>query len=300
MVSVDGGEPEALTQPDYVDSGYFHAYPQLLPDGDTVLFTVWSGAGDQLRAAVVSLAKRDWRPVLSNASGALYLPTVWSGAGDQLRAAVVSLAKRDWRPVLSNASGALYTGDLAFLSAGAERQLVARPFDEQSLTPQGTAVGVLEDVRSAVGAYRHDIAVFRTGTLAYVWGGGDGLERLVWVDRSRWTYPPTTLVFHGSLLTVNGSRSSPATARSTSSTPSARIDGRSFRRRRTRLTRLRTIAIPCGHRMGCPSRFRRIGRGVGTSTRFPRTEAVQRIPYSPNRTTSTRHPGRRTAKSLPM
>ena len=149
-VSAYGGEPEVLTSLDYADGGYFHVYPQLLPDGDTVLFAVWGGAGNQLRAAVLSLATKEWRPMLSNASGAWYIPT----------------------------------GHLVFFSAGSERQLVARAFDLQRLSPGGASVGVLEDARSPSGAYRHDIAASQTGTLAYVWGGGDDQEQLVWVDHS--------------------------------------------------------------------------------------------------------------------
>ena len=47
-VSADGGTLEQLTQPDYGDGGYGHMWPQLLPGGQAVLFSLWA-SDEQIR-----------------------------------------------------------------------------------------------------------------------------------------------------------------------------------------------------------------------------------------------------------
>ena len=153
-VSEDGGPAEQLTQPDFADTGYGHTYPQYLPDGRTVLFSIWGHVDDGkalFSAAVLSLDTMQWEPILS--SGAVsYVPT----------------------------------GHLLFKSAG-ERQLLATPFDLSSLSPGANRVGVLADIFSYPGGGGYSFSNSSNGTLAYL--PLDPPERLVWVDRQGGTEP---------------------------------------------------------------------------------------------------------------
>ncbi len=55
-VSADGGEPEAITTPDTDAGEVQHRWPQLLPGGNAVLFSVWSG-GPESPGAVGAFAR---------------------------------------------------------------------------------------------------------------------------------------------------------------------------------------------------------------------------------------------------
>jgi serine/threonine-protein kinase len=73
-VPADGGEPESLTTPAQDD--LHHGYPQMLPDGQHVLFSVLRPGGWQ--AALLALDTREWRIVGAGRTigeGAQYLPT---------------------------------------------------------------------------------------------------------------------------------------------------------------------------------------------------------------------------------
>ena len=54
-VPAAGGEPEPLTQPDPEQGEIAHRWPDVLPNGKGVLFTVWSGSYEESRLAVASL-----------------------------------------------------------------------------------------------------------------------------------------------------------------------------------------------------------------------------------------------------
>jgi serine/threonine protein kinase len=57
-----GGTPESLTKPDGAAQGYAHVFPQVLPGGKSVLFTIW---GQPQGSAVLSLESRQWQVVLT-------------------------------------------------------------------------------------------------------------------------------------------------------------------------------------------------------------------------------------------
>ena len=69
-VAADGGEPEALTTP---ASGTRHLYPDLLPDGRGVLFTVASD--DSLDVAVLDLRSGEHRVLVEGGGYASYVTT---------------------------------------------------------------------------------------------------------------------------------------------------------------------------------------------------------------------------------
>ena len=71
-VPASGGTPEPLTTLDVERGEYAHSWPQLLPDGRHVLFSVWK-AGE--RAAILSLDTLEWHEILPDAGGARFIPT---------------------------------------------------------------------------------------------------------------------------------------------------------------------------------------------------------------------------------
>jgi serine/threonine protein kinase/Tol biopolymer transport system component len=129
-VSAAGGTAEVLTTPDAAQGEIQHAYPQMLPGGKGVLFSVVSEKGWLLDVA--TLPKGDRR---------------------RLR-----------QSPISNATIYLPSGHLAYAEAGG---LVAVPFDVSSGELTGAPIPVLERVEtSAFGGAL--FAVSASGTLVYV------------------------------------------------------------------------------------------------------------------------------------
>ena len=60
-----GGKPETLTRPDNRAGGYAHVFPQSLPGGKGVIFTIWGGTSVEGRGpAMLSLSTRKWMHLL--------------------------------------------------------------------------------------------------------------------------------------------------------------------------------------------------------------------------------------------
>ena len=66
-VSADGGALVSMTQPDFDRGEQYHAWPEVLPEGNYVLFTAVTGQGSDL--AMLSLETDEWR-ILEGTSGA--------------------------------------------------------------------------------------------------------------------------------------------------------------------------------------------------------------------------------------
>ncbi len=149
-VNAEGGEPRRLTTPDADEAWSSHRWPQVLPDGRHVIFTVWGGVGNWRRNQIglLSLETAEWRVLLEGAGYARYSPT----------------------------------GHLVYGRLGA---LFAAPFDPARSETAGTAVSVLDDVQMDV--YSHYYAAFdisASGSLAFVPGFPQPVVRsLLWVDR---------------------------------------------------------------------------------------------------------------------
>jgi serine/threonine-protein kinase len=148
-VSASGGSVEVLTRPDPAQGEADHLWPEILPDGRSVLFTITARTGglDAAQLAILDLPTRKIRVVLRGGTHAHYLPSghLIYGQGGALRAVAFDLANRQVR---------------------------------------GTPLTVVPDVvTSSNGGI--DAVVSRDGTLAYLSvGGGAGQRRtLVWVDR---------------------------------------------------------------------------------------------------------------------
>ena len=145
-----GGTPEALTKPDGAAMGYAHVFPQALPGGRTVLFTIW---GQTQGNAVLSLDSHRWE---------LVLPTKGfeQGIFDSLR----------------GSTGRILVVDQ---SAG----MMAAPFDAAHPARTSADTTVLSNVYWEVELEsRGWLAISNNRTAVYA-PGNPARTSLVWVDR---------------------------------------------------------------------------------------------------------------------
>lgn len=164
--SANGGDVTVLTRPDRGRGEISHVFPESLPDGHTVLFTIMpAGGSDQAQIAALDLTTGTQKIVMRGGSHAHYLPS----------------------------------GHLVYAVGGSLR---AVGFDLARLETRGTHVPVVPRlVTTYTGGADFDVAA--DGTLAYLDGPGGALpgnRALVWVDRQgreqpiavpshAWTYP---------------------------------------------------------------------------------------------------------------
>ena len=149
------GTPEVLTKPDDAAGGYAHMYPQFLPDGRHVVFSLWAPTAERSGTAVLSLETRQWQLVVHELSE-------------------VSFPGPDF----------LVVGD-----RGAGLRVVA--FDAAHPVPGQLGPTVLnQPISFPVDASRSWFAVSPTGTLVYA-PADFGRASLVWVDRSGRIEPVT-------------------------------------------------------------------------------------------------------------
>ena len=147
-VSASGGEPQVLTRPNHERGESDHLWPQYLPGGKAVLFTITAPTGglEAAQVAVLDVNAGTWKTVLRGASQAQYVSS----------------------------------GHLVYVAGDA---LWAVPFDLRRLATTGPArVIVPEILILPTGSAEFDVA--RDGTLVYVTGSVTAARRrLVWVDR---------------------------------------------------------------------------------------------------------------------
>ena len=150
-VSAESGEPEVLTVPDRSRREKSHRYPQVLPGGNAVLFTV--GTGDI---------------------------TTWDDATIE----VLSLETRERKLLIEGGTFGRYvaTGHIVYGRGG---DLIAVPFDLDTLEVRGSPVPVVEGVQVTSGGGNAEFGVTRNGALLYArqravvgsevrWVGRDG------------------------------------------------------------------------------------------------------------------------------
>ena len=146
-VSQDGGEPEQLTKPDFGDAGYAHVWPQHLPGGESVLFTIAESVKE--RTVVLELGTRDWH-VVGTFGGASYS----------------------------------VSGHLLFYERQLGTGLFAAPFDPELRSVTGPPAQVLPDVTVYTSqSGRPYFAISSDGTAIYVARGSE-LSTLAWMDRA--------------------------------------------------------------------------------------------------------------------
>ncbi len=160
-VAAAGGPLTVLTRPDPAQGEADHFWPEMLPGGRAVLFTITALTGglDAAQVAVLDLQTGMRRVLVRGGSHAHYVP---SGLGS---------------PKGAEREG----GHLVYAAAGTLR---AVPFDLGRLETHGPSVTVVPDVVTT-GNGAVDAVVASDGTLAYVSAGGVGgtPRTLVWVDR---------------------------------------------------------------------------------------------------------------------
>ncbi len=154
-VSASGGTPEKLTSPDLSKGELGHFWPQVLPDGKSVLFTAFSTPIEKARIAVLSLETRQWRVLIEGGIFARYVPT----------------------------------GHLVYARA---KTMMAVPFDLASLKVTGPPVAVLEDIPAHSSNGNSQFSISENGVLAYVPASTLTPDRmLVSVDRQGVARPLT-------------------------------------------------------------------------------------------------------------
>ena len=147
-VAAAGGPMTVLTRPDRAQGEADHFWPEMLPGGRAVLFTITSLTGglDAAQVAVLDLQTGARRILVRGGSHAHYVSS----------------------------------GHLVYAAAGTLR---AVPFDLARLETRGPSVTVVPDVVTTSNG-GVDAVVAGNGTLAYVSGSAEETARtLVWVDR---------------------------------------------------------------------------------------------------------------------
>jgi serine/threonine-protein kinase len=150
-VASSGGTPQEVTRLDRSKGEVSHRWPQLLPGGEAVLFTVWTGPGWDEKSLHMQVLKTGERRVLAQgASTGRYVAS----------------------------------GHLVYNRDGVQT-LMALPFDVERLqVTGGPAVALAEQVWEG-GAEGAQYAVSTAGTMAYVASHPGRYERrMVWVDRT--------------------------------------------------------------------------------------------------------------------
>ena len=147
-VSSDGGVPFQITAPDRVARERAHLWPQLLPDGEHLIFTAYHTPFDNTRIMAVSLGTGALTTIQERAVFARYSPT----------------------------------GHLLFARGPV---LYAAPFDIEGLATTGAAEPVIDGIAVQVQLAAAAYALSDNGTLVYV--AAEDLRpprRIVWIDRT--------------------------------------------------------------------------------------------------------------------
>ncbi|HEY1483830.1 MAG TPA: protein kinase, partial [Candidatus Acidoferrum sp.] len=151
-ISATGGTPQNLTTPNTKDQEISHRWPQVLPGGKFVLFTIQMGTEssyDNARIAVLSMPTGKWRTLVEGGSYARYLPS----------------------------------GHIVYARAGS---LMGMAIDSSRMEVTGSPVPVQEGVvTSALTSGGAEYDVTESGLLVYVPGNlKPPVRTLQWIDRA--------------------------------------------------------------------------------------------------------------------
>jgi serine/threonine-protein kinase len=149
-IAATGGTPQNLTAADSANGESQYFFPEFLPGGKAMLFTVVTSDAnyDEAQIVVQRLDTRERHVLIQGASHAQFIPT----------------------------------GHLVYAKAG---KLLAAPFDLGRLEITGSAVTVVEGLMRTQQGFSQ-FFISPAGSLAYVQGElqEESLRTLVWVDRS--------------------------------------------------------------------------------------------------------------------
>jgi len=151
ITSLDDGIEQILTEPDTSRGERTHRHPQLLPDGDTVLFMIGTDeieSYDDATIAVVSLKTGKIDRILTGGANPRYVPS----------------------------------GHIIY---GRNGRLMAVGYDYKNMIITGSPTQVLEGIVTSDVYGNVQCALSEQGTLIYVPGGPEfEHQRLVWVDHN--------------------------------------------------------------------------------------------------------------------
>ncbi|HEX9607289.1 MAG TPA: hypothetical protein VF962_08670, partial [Gemmatimonadaceae bacterium] len=144
--------PTRFTMLDTASGEIDHTWPDVLPNGKGVLFTVTfnrkNGVKDTISHAI----------------------------------AVAEIPSGEHRVIVNDAMYPRYAESGHLLYVTPNRTLMVVPFDENSMKVTGEPIELIEGMR--VGTFGSaDLAVSASGTLVYATGAGEGKHELVWVTR---------------------------------------------------------------------------------------------------------------------
>ena len=172
QVPASAGEPTQLTTLDDAKGEILHAWPTLLPGGQTVLFAAMTGSSrDATHIEALSLADGKRSVIVESGTFPLYAPS----------------------------------GHLIFFRDGA---LIAAPFDAERLAVTGPSVRVIDNVSVDASAGVPLVALSENGSLLYlpretsrvVWVSRQGVEQPISDAPRRYTHP--RLAPHGRGIVV--------------------------------------------------------------------------------------------------
>jgi serine/threonine protein kinase len=160
QVSAGGGAPKFLTQPDTAAGENYHWVPEALPDGSAVLFDDQKGV---------------------------------SGSPGESNVAVLSLKTGKWQTLIEKGTNPHYLAG-GYIVYERDGVLLAAPFDANRLSVTGSSVPVLQGVPVDPDAGTTQVAVSRSGSVAYLAGiAAPADSSLVVVDRAGNERPLTSL-----------------------------------------------------------------------------------------------------------
>ena len=171
-VSSAGGTPEAVTTLDEEKEETAHRWPQVLPGGKAVLFTVLARSVGEPYIEVQSLETGERKTLQQGGIYGRYLPT----------------------------------GHLAYVREGT---LFAAPFDLGRLEVTGPPTPIVEDVQISQVTASAQFDFSQTGTLVYVHGGETGNEMSIfWMDQKGKAEPllPTPRNYYNPSFSPDGRR----------------------------------------------------------------------------------------------
>ena len=147
-----GAKPRWFTVLDTARGEIDHTWPDVLPNGKGVLFTVTFNGRNGVKG------------------------------GTSYAIAVADIPSGKHRVIVNDAMYARYAASGHLLYVTTSKTLMVAPFDQNSMKVTGEPTALTEGMR--LGAFGSaDLAVSATGTLVYATGAGEGKQELVWVAR---------------------------------------------------------------------------------------------------------------------
>ena len=147
-----GAIPNRFTTLDTANGEFDHTWPDVLPNGKGVLFTVTYSGKKGVRGR--------------------FSYTI----------AVAEIPSGKHRVIVQDATYARYASSGHLVYVTDDKRLMAVPFDQNSMTVTGEPIALTEGVRAGLGGSA-DLAISTTGTLVYSTGAEPGRRELVWVTR---------------------------------------------------------------------------------------------------------------------